>query len=118
MKIIYNNTLPPKGFTAINLLGVVFARQECAPIDKYVINHESIHTAQIKELLFIPFYILYGLEWTVRLLQYRNAKRAYYNISFEREAYQNHNNLEYLGNRAPFEFRKYFHKTKLDINFK
>ena len=28
MKIIYNNVIPFKGFTAINLFGILFARRE------------------------------------------------------------------------------------------
>lgn len=107
MKIIYNNILPPKGFTAINIFGVIFARQEGKPIDKFVINHEAIHTAQVKELLYIPFYILYVLEWAVRCIQHRDWKKAYFNISFEREAYANHNNLEYLKRRKYYNFLNY-----------
>lgn len=107
MKIIYNKILPPKGFTAINLFGVIFARSEQAPIDYYIINHEAIHTAQIRELLFAPFYIFYAIEWIIRIIQYRNPKTAYYNISFEREAYHNHFNLEYLRQRKRFSFWKY-----------
>ncbi len=107
MKIIYNKILPPKGFTAINLFGVIFARSEQAPIDRYIINHEAIHTAQIRELLFIPFYIFYVIEWIIKLIQYRNPKTAYYNISFEREAYSNHHKLEYLKQRKHFSFWKY-----------
>lgn len=107
MKIIYNNILPPKGFTAINLFGVIFVRKRSNPIDKYIVNHEAIHTAQVKELLFVPFYIFYILEWVIRCVQYKDWKQAYYNISFEREAYTNHCNLEYLNERKWYEFRKY-----------
>lgn len=32
MKVIYNPILPFKGFAAINLFGVVFARRECKPL--------------------------------------------------------------------------------------
>lgn len=117
MKIIYNKILPPKGFTAINLFGVVFARSNCAPLDDYTINHEAIHTAQIRELFFVPFYILYILEWLVRLIQYRDAKIAYFNISFEREAYANHSNLKYLKGRKRYEFRRYLFKVSIDANF-
>ena len=50
MKVIYNNILPFKGFSAINLFGVVFARKEYEPLRSSTIQHEGIHTAQMKEL--------------------------------------------------------------------
>ena len=90
MKIIRNRILPfGKKYYAINLFGILFAKGPCGAI---TINHERIHTAQMKELLFIPFYIFYILEWLIRLLQYRNSFTAYRNISFEREAYANESN--------------------------
>ena len=79
-------------------------------IDRYVINHERIHTAQQRELLFVPFYIIYVLEWLFRLIQYRNRNKAYLNISFEREAYKNGKNLEYLRSRKLFAWLKYIKK--------
>ena len=53
----------------------------------------------MKELLFIFFYIIYFLEWIVRLFINTNAYRS---ISFEKEAYSNENNLEYLKTRKHF----------------
>lgn len=64
MKIIYNKIIPFKGFLAINLFGFLFARKKLTEVD---INHEKIHTEQMKELLYIPFYILYILEYIIRL---------------------------------------------------
>lgn len=96
MKIIYNNIIPFKGFLAINLFGVLFVRGTERDITERVLNHERIYTAQMKELWYIPFYILYLLEWLYRLTQKGNAYR---NISFEREAYENEMNLNYLTNR-------------------
>jgi hypothetical protein len=69
------------------------------------INHETIHIHQQRELLVIPFYFWYLTEWFIKLFIY--GKRAYYNISFEREAYANENNLEYLKTRKTFSFLKY-----------
>ncbi len=83
MKVIRNSIIPFKGFSAINLFGVVFARRE-AYLSETVLNHERIHTAQMKELGYIFFYIIYVLEWLVRLFLPGNAYR---NISFEKEAY-------------------------------
>tara|TARA_R110000737_G_scaffold5527_1_gene18563 strand:+ start:1869 stop:2243 length:375 start_codon:yes stop_codon:yes gene_type:complete len=69
-----------------------------------IINHESIHIKQQEELLIIPFYVLYILEWFIKLFFY--GKKAYYNISFEREAYNNERDLEYLNNRKKYNWIK------------
>ena len=84
MKIIYNSLIPFKGFAAINLFGVVLARKEYRPLSETTVNHESIHTEQMKELLYVGFYFCYLIEWIVRLFMKGNAYR---NISFEKEAY-------------------------------
>ena len=97
--IIYNNIIPFKGYKAINLFGLIFARK---PLNEVDINHESIHTAQMKELLYIPFYILYGVEYLIKLIKYRNGHKAYKNISFEREAYRYERDLEYLQHRRHY----------------
>lgn len=112
MKVIYNKRLPIKGYTAINLFGIIFARKEFKPISERTLNHELIHTAQMKELLYIFFYLWYGIEWLVRLIQYRDRLSAYYNISFEREAYSNQSDLGYLRVRKVFQFRKYLSISK------
>ena len=86
MKIIYNNIIPFKGFKAINLFGVLFVRKDIkTPMSDVDINHESIHSEQYKELLFIPFLVLYLLEWFIKLFIYFDSNKAYRNISFERE---------------------------------
>lgn len=72
------------------------------------INHECIHIAQQKELLIIPFFILYFVEWFIKLFKY--GANAYYNISFEREAFSNQNNLEYFNSRKMFSSFKYILK--------
>lgn len=90
----------------LNLFGTFWSR-ETDWIDKYVINHERIHTAQQKELLFIPFYVLYGIEWLFRFIQYRNQHQAYMNISFEREAYKYGNDLNYLKTRKPYSWIRF-----------
>ena len=103
MKIIYNNIIPFPGYKAINLFGILFVR-EGAKISEQDLNHESIHTAQMKEMLYIFFYIWYIVEWVIRLFKKGNAYR---NISFEQEAYNNEDNLEYLNNRKHYEWFKY-----------
>ena len=62
MKVIYNNLIPFKGYKCINLFGVLFVRKGCTMSDVDY-NHEAIHTAQMKEMLYVPFYVMYALEW-------------------------------------------------------
>ncbi|NDW10703.1 hypothetical protein [Dysgonomonas sp. 520] len=112
MKIIYNKILPTKKFKAINLFGIIFVRKEHGTLTNIQLNHESIHTAQAKEMLFLFFYIFYVFEWLFRLIQYRNSMEAYYNISFEREAYENQDNPNYLKQRKFYSFIKYYSKKQ------
>ncbi len=107
MKIIYNKRFPPKGYAAINICGVIFARHEQKPLSDRTRRHEAIHTRQIIELLVIGFYVWYGIEWLIRLAQYRNRKDAYRNISLEREAYGNDKKESYLESRRLFAFVGY-----------
>ena len=102
MKIIRQNILPPKGFLAIDLFGLLFCKKD-AKINDVIVNHESIHTSQMKEMLYIPFYLWYVTEWLIKLLFKGNAYR---NISFEREAYDNQYNLNYLKERKRYNWIK------------
>lgn len=95
MKIIYNNIIPFKGFCAINLFGILFVRKGCT-VTKTVLNHETIHTKQMVELAYIFFYLIYFIEWIIKLFVYRDAMLAYENISFEREAYDNQHSSIYV----------------------
>ena len=103
MKIIRNNIIPFPGYKAMNLFGVLFVRGN-ARIDDITLNHEKIHTAQIKEMLYIFFYLWYVTEWLIRLFMEGNAYR---NISFENEAYTNEDNIIYLEGRQKFAWIKY-----------
>lgn len=99
MKIVYNRFIPFKGFGAINLFGVIFARKGYK-VTPRTINHEKIHTAQMRELGYIGFYVLYLLEWLVRLVV--ATKTAYRGISFEVEAYEYQYDYSYLESRKPY----------------
>ena len=98
MKIIRNSIIPFKGFKAINVFGILFARHE-AYLSESLLNHEKIHTAQMRELGYVLFYVIYFLEWLIRLFLPGNAYR---NISFEREAYENQHYMFYLECREKF----------------
>lgn len=67
---------------------------------KVVLNHEMIHIKQQLECLIIPFYLLYVLNFILNLLLMK--KRPYRSIAFEKEAYQNQDNPNYLENRKLF----------------
>ena len=100
---VYNSIIPFKGYLAINLFGVLFVRKEFKGLierDPTIENHEAIHTAQMRELLYVFFYIIYFFEWVYRLIFY--TKTAYKGISFEKEAYTNQNNLYYLKTRKHY----------------
>ena len=101
MKVIYNRLLPPKGFKAINLFGVVLVRKECR-MTTTDLSHEAIHTAQMRELLYVPFYVLYVLEWLWLLPRYPKRHEAYRHISFEREAYAHQAEPDYLKTRPKY----------------
>lgn len=75
------------------------------------INHETIHIKQQQELLVIPFYIIYILEWFIKLFIYGSPKSAYRNLSFEREAYKNEYNMNYVKSRKLFSWVKYLFKS-------
>jgi hypothetical protein len=67
-------------------------------IDDELINHEKIHLRQQLEMLVIPFYVWYLIAL---------YRKGYMGISFEKEAYANEKNLQYLKKRSIFAFRKY-----------
>ena len=115
MKIVRSKWIPFKGFWAINLFGVIFVRKDLP--ERYlsdplwldtIVRHERIHTRQMVELLVIPFYLLYIVEWLARLAICRDADSAYRSISFEQEAYAHQDNPEYLQQRRPYAFLNYW----------
>lgn len=108
MKIIYNKLIPFGAFTTINLFGVLFTKE---PLSERVVNHEYIHAMQMRELLFVPFYLWYLCEWLVRLVQYRNAFVAYKNICFEREAFACQSIPDYRHKRRSFAFVHYLRRV-------
>jgi hypothetical protein len=68
------------------------------------LNHERIHLEQQKELLVLPFYVLYVLNYLVNLFYYGNHLYAYYNIVFELEAFENDINNDYLKTRKRYSW--------------
>lgn len=130
MLIIRNNVIPFTGYKAMFFFGILFVRGE-AVIDEVTMNHERIHARQLWEIIFafLPFWILmtfiispwillfapwsfylwYVIEWLIRgLLKItkidKSSISAYRSLLFEREAYANQNNMEYLTSRKLFAF--------------
>ena len=71
-----------------------------------IVTHETIHFQQQLEMLVIPFYIIYILEYVIKALYYFNIEKAYRNISFEREAYQYELDKDYLKTRKRYNWIK------------
>lgn len=109
MKIIRSRFILPKRYAAINLAGVIFVRPE-TNVSDVILNHERIHSAQIFEMGILPFYVFYLAEWLVRLPM---RGRAYRNISFEREAYDRQNDLDYLSHRRHYAWWAYLKKKHI-----
>ncbi len=107
MFLIVSKYLVPKGFSAITAFPFVMLRDNFSKDNSVLINHEKIHIRQQIELLILPFYILYFLDFLIKLIIYKDKNRAYNNVGFEREAYDNENNPDYLKSRTFWRFFLY-----------
>ncbi len=104
----YLNVLKIKG---IALFPFILVHQEEAKTDLVLINHEKIHLRQQAEMLLFFFYLIYFAEYLWGLWRWRNKYLAYQNISFEREAFANELDLDYLKNRSFWAFKNYYPKN-------
>ena len=99
----------PKGYIGITLWPFgIYVSKEKYLIDEKVINHEKIHWNQQKELLGIFFYLLYGIEYVIKMFKY--GRNAYYNLAAEREAHKFDDILHYLEIRKRYVWLKYIFK--------
>ena len=101
---VYLSKIVPINVWAFSFAIWVVCRGEMSPRTR---NHETIHYHQQLELLFIGQWILYVFYWLKGLITYRNGEIAYRQSPFEREAYDNDQNLDYLKTRKPFAWRHY-----------
>lgn len=109
----------------------VLSKRKEGKITQEIRNHECTHARQWAEmavasglaiwllmLLFhlsalwlilaaVAFYIWYGIEWFIRFVKIGNFGKAYEAVSFEREAYENEDDLNYLENSNYFAWVKY-----------
>ncbi|WP_027125835.1 hypothetical protein [Gelidibacter mesophilus] len=105
--ILVSKYIIPNGFIGITLFPFIFVKHAQLKHNKVLVNHERIHLKQQLELLILPFFMWYWVEFLFRYLHYKDWHQAYRNISFERECYQNEQHLEYLKNRKFWSFLKY-----------
>lgn len=111
--IIISKYLVPKGYTGFAFFPFVFVKHNYLKKDAMFINHEKIHLRQQLELLILPFYLVYLIEFLARLYKYGTWRLAYRNISFEREAYDNEKNLLFLKQRPFWHFLKYLRNHEI-----
>lgn len=108
MFIIIAPWLFRKNFIGMAIYPFIFLKNKSDKEQPILLNHEKIHLYQQRELFVIPFYIFYCLEYLCRIFQYKfKLNLAYRNISFEREAYHNQCNLNYLNERKSYAFKHY-----------
>jgi len=107
MFLVVNKYLLRKRFVGITLWPFIIMKRADLKNDIVFINHERIHLRQQLEMLILPFFAWYILEYFIKVVYYKDGYVAYCNISFEREAYQNENDLDYLKKRSFWSFIKY-----------
>lgn len=108
MIVVVFKYLMPKWARGITLFPFIVLSEKLDKKNLVLLNHEKIHIRQQLELVVVFFYLIYVLEFAFRYVQYRNWQTAYRNISFEREAYENEKDLNYLKKRSFWKFISYF----------
>ncbi len=105
--IVFFKYIIPKKYSGLTIFPFIFLKNKNSLKDASFLNHEKIHLKQQVELLWVFIFIWYFIEYLIRILQYKKHDTAYKNISFEKEAYKNEQNLNYLESRKIFSFLKY-----------
>jgi hypothetical protein len=100
--------MPILAYHAMAIFPFIFVKRYAYRHDYTLINHEKIHLRQQLELLILPFYILYMGHYFYNLVKYRNHHIAYMHICFEREAYAQEEDLNYLPTRKMWAFWRYW----------
>ena len=107
MFVVVISWLFAKNFRGLAIYPFIFLRDKALKENLKVINHERIHLRQQIEMLWVMFFLWYGIEFLIRWIQFKNPLVAYFNISFEKEAYTNEVDMDYLKNRKFWSFTKY-----------
>lgn len=103
-RIICVPSLPADGMA---LFPFILVKKREYKKDLHLLNHERIHLAQQVELLILPFYILYLINYLINLCFYKNHRKAYMNIIFEKEAYAMERTSDYLPKRKYSAWMKF-----------
>ena len=101
-----------KNFVGISIYPFIFLKKSFFESHKdeflTILNHERIHIKQQKETGIILYFIWYGMEFFIRYIGSGfDFYFAYLNISFEKEAYKNENDVRYLKKRKKWAFLSY-----------
>ena len=94
---------------AIAIFPFVFIKHKALKNDAVLIRHEHIHLRQEVELLIIPFYLLYLINYLVNLARFKNHYKAYRHIVFELEAYACEGDHLYLKQRQVWAWLSFLH---------
>ena len=97
--------LPANGMA---LFPFILVKEASSKFDEVIIQHEIIHLRQQIELLVLPFYFFYLINYLYNRTIFNNHHEAYMNIVFEREAYANDIFPDYLKHRKLFSWIRYF----------
>ena len=124
---VVNDLLPCEDFIATTIWPFIFVQRANERLfDDVAENHEEIHASQQVEMLVVGailtlilssfigwwsvlalpiYYWWYIIEFMLRSIF--GTGNAYRNISFEREAYMNEHDKDYLSKRKHFAWLKY-----------
>jgi hypothetical protein len=91
-------------YAGMSLFPFILLRKKDAPHGERLLNHERIHLRQQLELLILPFYLWYLLDYLIQRIRGRKHEEAYRSIIFEKEAYTHENDLDYLQRRRFWGF--------------
>ncbi|MXV14779.1 hypothetical protein [Hufsiella ginkgonis] len=89
-------SLPAQGMA---LFPFILVKRPQLKTDQVIINHETIHLMQQAEMLVLPFYVFYLLNYLFNRMKGQKHFQAYRNIAFEKEAYAMDRQLNYLTRR-------------------
>lgn len=96
-----------KGILAMALWPFILVREASLKKDSVLMFHERIHLRQQLEMLVILFYLWYVLEYLIRRIGGKGHRSAYRSLSFEREAYSNEKDPDFLKSRPFWNFLNY-----------
>ena len=101
---VWLSKVSPIEIYAFSFACFVFCR---GVLSKTTRRHETIHYHQQIEMLFIFQWVAYAMFWLVGLVKYRDGKKSYREIPFEKEAYSNEKKYTYLEKRPLWNWVRY-----------